>query len=69
MDELERLPAVITVAEAAKVLRIGINSCYAGIRRGEVPSKRIGGRIIIAKQSLMNLLSNGAPVLAGDQRA
>lgn len=60
MDEFDRLPAVITIAEAAKAMRIGRNSCYAACRRGEVPSKRIGGRILINKASLLEMLSGGA---------
>lgn len=63
MDELETLPPVITVAEAAKVLRIGMNTCYAGIRSGEIPATRIGARILIRKQGLIDMLSRPALVL------
>jgi len=61
MNEFDALPAIITVAEAAHIMRIGIGTCYTAIRRGEIPSKRIGGRIIIAKQALVDLLSYGVP--------
>ena len=65
MNEFDRLPAIITVAEAARVMRIGIGTCYSAVRRGEIPSKRIGGRIIIAKDSLVSLLSGGVLAPAG----
>ena len=63
MEQLDNYPTIITVAEAAKVLRIGVNTCYTGVRRGEIPATRIGGRILIAKQSLVDMLSGAVPVL------
>ena len=57
------MPDVLTVDEAAKALRIGRNTVYAACRSGEVPSKRIGGRILIGRQSLVDMLSGAAPVL------
>jgi excisionase family DNA binding protein len=64
MDQLDNYPTVITVAEAAKVLRIGRNTCYAGVRSGAIPATRIGGRILIARQALVVLLSGGVPQVA-----
>jgi excisionase family DNA binding protein len=35
---------ILSVAEAAKVLRIGRNSCYELVPRGEIPRSASGGR-------------------------
>lgn len=39
-------PLLLTVAEAARLLHIGRNTCYELIRRGELPAVRLGERII-----------------------
>ena len=41
------LPATITVELAAKVLDIARGSAYRGVERGEIPSVRVGRRILI----------------------
>lgn len=48
--------ATLTAVEAAKLLGIGRNQAYEAIRRGEIPSLRIGGRIVIPRAKLMRLL-------------
>ena len=47
---------VYTVDEVARVLGIGRNTAYLAIRRGEIPSVRIGARILIPKVALDALL-------------
>ena len=42
-------PAVLTVLEVAKILRIGRISAYQAIARGDVPSIRVGRRILVPK--------------------
>ena len=37
----------LTVTEAAKVLHLGRNTAYAAVKRGELPSVRFGGRILV----------------------
>ena len=49
-------PTVLTVVEVAKILRIGKISVYQAIQRGEVPSIRIGRRILIPKFALEQML-------------
>jgi excisionase family DNA binding protein len=49
----EQLPLFLTVDEAAHLMRIGRNTCYAACRSGQVPSVRIGGRILIGREALM----------------
>lgn len=47
------------IDEAAKVLGISRNGCYEAARRGEVPTVRIGRRLLVPKAALDKLL-NGA---------
>ena len=36
-----------TVDEAAKVLKVSRNSAYEGVKTGDIPSMRVGKRILI----------------------
>jgi excisionase family DNA binding protein len=54
-------PAVFTVCEVAKILRIGKISAYQAIARGDVPCIRIGRRILIPRHAL-ELVLNQFPV-------
>jgi excisionase family DNA binding protein len=53
-------PTVYTVYEVAQILRIGKISVYQAIGRGDVPSIRIGRRILIPRAALEVLLNAGA---------
>lgn len=48
----------MTVREAAKRLGIGRNLAYEGVKRKEIPSIRIGGRILIPRTVIELLLNN-----------
>jgi excisionase family DNA binding protein len=50
-------PTVFTVDEVARILRIGRISAYQAIERGDVPSIRIGRRILIPRMALEQMLS------------
>jgi len=54
-DEPDRL--VLTVEETAKALRLGRISAYKAIQRGDIPSIRIGRRILVPRDRLMALLN------------
>jgi excisionase family DNA binding protein len=49
-------PDVLTIEEARKRLRIGRNAIYNAIARSEVPSFRIGHRILIPRVALERML-------------
>ncbi len=49
-----------TVAEAARLLGIGRNQTYDATHSGDLPSIRIGGRILIPKAALDRLLEGQA---------
>lgn len=46
MSALDDLPAVLTVEEAAALLRIGRSQAYLAVARGAIPSIRVSGRAI-----------------------
>lgn len=50
-------PAVLTVPEVARALRIGRNSAYEAIARGEIPSIRVGRRVLVPRAALESFLS------------
>ena len=47
---------VLTVPEAAKLLRIGIGRCYELARCGQLRSIKIGKRILIPRASIFEFL-------------
>ena len=53
-------PAFLTVEEAAKLLRIGRNTCYDLIRAQRIPHIRLGRLIRVPSQSLSQWLSDAA---------
>ncbi len=63
-DDTEQRPVVHTVGEARKILRISHGAAYNGIRSGEIPSIRIGKRILIPAAALQRLLEE-----AGEKNA
>ncbi|MBI3910326.1 MAG: helix-turn-helix domain-containing protein [Armatimonadetes bacterium] len=48
---------VLTVAETARELRLGRSATYEAVKRGEIPSVRIGRRILIPVAALERLLA------------
>lgn len=52
-------PLVLTVEEAAGVLRISRTAAYEAVRRGELPVVRIGRSLRIPRHALNQLLSAG----------
>lgn len=59
MDRSKRL--VLSVTEAAEVLGISRTLAYELVGRQELPSMRLGGRIVIPLGRLENMLEAGAP--------
>jgi excisionase family DNA binding protein len=52
-------PQVLTVMEAARVLRIGRNQAYGLVRRGEIQAIRCGRSWRIPRESLVAFLASG----------
>lgn len=51
-------PDVLTVVEAAKLLRLGKNKTYDLIKSGYLHSIKAGGKIIVPKVCLIEFLCN-----------
>ena len=51
--------AVLKVGEAAKILRISRDAAYAAVHRGELPSIRIGKRVLIPREPFEKMLGIG----------
>jgi excisionase family DNA binding protein len=51
--------AVLTVEEAAALLRISRGSAYEAVRCGQIPVLRLGRRILVPRAKLMALLGEG----------
>ncbi len=48
---------VMTVEEAAEFLRISRNSAYDAVKRGDIPSIRIGRRVLVPRIAFEKMLS------------
>lgn len=49
---------VLTVPEAAALLRVSTDTLYAAVGRGEVPHRRVGRRILFSRQALNRWLGH-----------
>ena len=50
---------VLTVEEAGRVLGLGRSASYDAVRRGDIPSIRIGHRLVVPTRALERLLETG----------
>ncbi len=46
----------LTVDETASALGISRNAAYEGVRRGEIPSIRVGRRLLVPRAALERML-------------
>ena len=53
-------PATMSIQEAAKFLGIGRNQAYSGARNGEIPTIKIGKRLLVPTAALERLLRGDA---------
>jgi excisionase family DNA binding protein len=58
-DSLPSNKPTYTVAEAAEAVGISRNAAYEAVRRGQIPSLRVGGRILIPRERLLQVLRAG----------
>ena len=47
---------VLTIEEAGKLLGLGRSGTYEAARRGDIPTLKIGSRILVPKVALLKLL-------------
>lgn len=50
-------PLTCTVSETSKLANLGLRQTYAAIHAGEIPSVRIGNRILVPRARLMAILN------------
>ncbi|HUF80028.1 MAG TPA: helix-turn-helix domain-containing protein [Burkholderiales bacterium] len=53
--------ATLSVVEAGRRLGIGRNAAYEAARKGEIPTLRIGGRILVPREALERMLREAGP--------
>lgn len=51
-----RLPALLTIVESARYLRISRNTAYSEARAGRLPVIRIGRRVLVVRKLLDEML-------------
>jgi excisionase family DNA binding protein len=56
--EIER--QTLTVSEAAQALGVSRNKAYEAAKRGEIPTIKIGGRILVPRAALERMLDGAA---------
>jgi excisionase family DNA binding protein len=49
----------LTIEEAARVLGVGRNKAYEAAHRGEIPTIRIGKRILVLREPFKKMLAGG----------
>ncbi len=52
--EVER--ETLSVENAGKILGLGRNKAYEAVQRGEIPSLRFGGKIVVPRKALEQML-------------
>ncbi len=57
MSQFDSDRLTLTVDEVARLLKLSRNSCYEAIKRGDIPSLRIGKRILIPRAALEAILN------------
>jgi excisionase family DNA binding protein len=58
--QLNELPAVLSVAEVATVLRVSRNIVYEALHSGQLPGVRLGRRFLVPTTRLRELLGEKA---------
>lgn len=59
---MELVRMTLTVTEAAELLGIGRSAAYEACQRGQIPTVRIGRRILIPRSALERFLEDPAAV-------
>ena len=61
LDEARRLPTVITVERAGRLLGMGRSAAYEAARRGDLPTIRWGRRLLCPTVRVLELLGLDPP--------
>ena len=63
--DLDSLPPTITVEQAADILGVSRSSAYRAVKNDEIPTFKIGRRLLVPTARLLAMLS-GETTPAGD---
>jgi excisionase family DNA binding protein len=63
------LPDILTVEETARLLRISRGLAFAAVRQGDIPSVRVGRRILVPKTQLLAWLADAGQSSASSPAA
>lgn len=63
MHDVQYEQLTLTVPEVARMLRISRGAAYEAVRRGEIPTLRLGKRLLVPRVALEQLLNtpSGSP--------
>ncbi|MDP8927261.1 MAG: helix-turn-helix domain-containing protein [Actinomycetota bacterium] len=53
---LQDLPATLSIPQAAEILGVGRDLAYQAARRGQLPTVRVGRRLLVRTDQLLELL-------------
>jgi excisionase family DNA binding protein len=56
IPDLTTMPATMTIPEAAELLGISRSAAYRAVARGEIPTIRIGRRLLVPTAKVYQLL-------------
>lgn len=59
MTSQESVAEVLTVEEAAVMLRIGRSAAYEAVRRGQIPALRLGRKLRVPRRAVVRILEEG----------
>jgi excisionase family DNA binding protein len=54
--DIASLPPTLTIEECASVLRLSRGSAYEAARTGQIPTIRIGRRLLVPRAMLLHML-------------
>ena len=54
-------PATVTIAEVARLLGVHEKTARRAVANGEIPSLRIGRRVLIPREQLLAMLASTGP--------
>ncbi|HEX9322846.1 MAG TPA: helix-turn-helix domain-containing protein [Xanthobacteraceae bacterium] len=61
MEEIDATPQLISLTEAARILRISKNTAYAAAQRGDLPVLRIGRLKRVNRRALQQMIDGAVP--------
>ena len=61
MSTVETLPPTISVERAGQLLGISRRAAYRAVSRGQIPTLKVGRRLLVPTQRLLDLLGMSTP--------